>query len=227
MFIQGLIASQVLFRRRKMLNSYRDICASAALAVLVGGQSSRMGIAKSHLKIDEIPILEFLFKRLRWPGPTILVDAPGREKPPGHELFEKVITDPVAGEGPLRGILTAMEQTISPLLIVIPVDMPCMTIEALAVLAGVLHNQSVNRMAMFRRDGELEPLPAAFVVSQACPVIREQLNGCNASLHGLTRVMNTTLVHIDPSWPETLWVNLNHPADVEQYLQNKRIGAAP
>ena len=209
-----------------MFESYRDICADATLAILIGGQSSRMGVAKSRLKINQIPILKLIHDRLRWPGPTILVDAPDREKPPGHELFEKVATDPVAGEGPLRGILTAMEQTVSPLLVVTPVDMPCMMIEALSVLVDVLQRQSVNAMAMFQRGGKLEPFPVAFVVSQARPIIQGQLSGGKASLHGLVEVINTIRVPASPSWPKTLWVNLNWPADVEEYRQRNPIGAA-
>jgi molybdopterin-guanine dinucleotide biosynthesis protein A len=209
-----------------MLESYNNICADVTLAILVGGQSRRMGVSKSHLQIDGVPILEFLFKRLMWPGPTLLVDAPGREKPPGHELFHRAVTDPTAGEGPLRGVLTALEQTMSPFLVVIPVDMPCMTTESLASLVEALKKSPAKSLAMFRCGGRLEPLPAAFAVQPARLVAGEQVNSHNTSIHGLTEVMNSTFVLPDPSWPHSLWVNLNRPVDVEEYLRRDRIGVA-
>src|SRR5688572_29494375 len=98
---------------------------STTLAILAGGAGSRMGRAKSLLTVHGRPVLEYLHRQFAWPGPTLLVTTPGRERPPGHELFSREVTDPVADLGPLRGLLTALEQCTTPLLIVSTVDMPC------------------------------------------------------------------------------------------------------
>jgi molybdopterin-guanine dinucleotide biosynthesis protein A len=75
-------------------------CAHTTLAVLAGGEGRRMGGPKGVLALDGRPILERLLDRLDWPGPTLLVTAPGREHPPGWRRFTNEVTDPVAGEGP-------------------------------------------------------------------------------------------------------------------------------
>src|SRR5438477_6824312 len=94
------------------------------LAILAGGESSRMGRPKAHLQIRGKPILRWMLERLTWPGPTMLVVSPGHENPPGHELFTSQTCDPVAGHGPLRGVLTALENPSTPLLAILTVDMP-------------------------------------------------------------------------------------------------------
>src|SRR2546421_8676966 len=100
------------------------LMAEVTLAILAGGASSRMGTPKSSLLIRGKPILEHLLDQIAWPGKTMLVTAPGREQPPGSERFDREVQDPPGGGGPLRGILTALEHLQTPLLIVMPIDMP-------------------------------------------------------------------------------------------------------
>jgi molybdopterin-guanine dinucleotide biosynthesis protein A len=226
MSIQDRTASQFLPHGLTMRDRKNHICADATLAVLTGGQSRRMGVPKASLRIEGVPILEFLHRRLKWPGPTLLVDAPGRAKPPGHELFQRVVTDPVAGEGPLRGVMTALDSADSLIVVVIPVDMPCMTIEALGSLVMAIRQSTANSLAMFQRDGRLQPLPAAFDARQARLIVREQLQSGNGALGSLTDVMKTALVRADPSWSTDLWVNLNHPADLEDFMRDNSAGGA-
>src|SRR3954467_7419583 len=99
-----------------------------ALAVLAGGAGSRMGGPKAWLEVGGRPILEHLLDRFAWPGPTLLVTAPGLERPPGHERFTIEATDSVPGGGPLQGILTALRALRAPLpsrsVVVTTVDMP-------------------------------------------------------------------------------------------------------
>ena len=98
-----------------------------------------MGRPKAELRIAGRPILEYLLQRWTWDGPTMLVTAPGREHPPGHERFDREVTDPVAGEGPLRGIVTALENAgDAAVLLVATCDMPLMTRAMLEHLAGKL-----------------------------------------------------------------------------------------
>ena len=42
-----------------------------------------MGVRKETLRIGGKPILTWLLERIEWPGPTILVTAPGHDHPPG------------------------------------------------------------------------------------------------------------------------------------------------
>src|SRR5436305_504355 len=94
------------------------------LALLAGGESSRMGRPKANIQLRGRPILEYLLDQFVWPGPTLLVTAPGHEKPPGWERFDREVSDPVAGSGPLRGVMTALESISTPLVAIVTVDMP-------------------------------------------------------------------------------------------------------
>src|SRR3954463_11699786 len=93
-------------------------------AVLAGGEGIRMGRPKGDLEINGLPILRYLLQRVEWSGPTLLVTAPGRERPPAHYDFDREVVDPAAGLGPLRGVLTAIEAAQTESLVVSTVDMP-------------------------------------------------------------------------------------------------------
>ena len=49
------------------------------LAILAGGEGSRMGYPKGELRLGGRPILPVLLERFAWEGPTLLVTAPGRQ----------------------------------------------------------------------------------------------------------------------------------------------------
>src|SRR5258708_2737406 len=83
-----------------------------------------MGQPKGSLRLNGNPILDVLLNRLQWSGPTLLVTAPGRERPVSSHRFASEVADPIAGQGPLRGVLTALENAKTDLLIAITVDMP-------------------------------------------------------------------------------------------------------
>jgi molybdopterin-guanine dinucleotide biosynthesis protein A len=100
--------TQPLLPTPKSDPSAKDDLAAITLAILAGGEGSRMGRPKAQLKIADIPILQWMMlQRLCWPGPRLLVTSPGREHRPACEQFDREIADSIAGEGPLRGIITA------------------------------------------------------------------------------------------------------------------------
>src|SRR3954471_1425448 len=98
--------------------------AEVTLAILAGGRGERMGKPKGLLRVGDQPILTCLLKRFSWRGPTMLVTSPGRERPPGAEDFDLEVADPIEGKGPVRGVLTALENSTTENLIVASVDMP-------------------------------------------------------------------------------------------------------
>ena len=100
--------------------------AGTTLVILAGGSGSRMGQPKSWLHVGQQPILNYLIGRWRWLGPTMLVTAPGVERPPGADCVDREVCDLVAGEGPLRGIVTALESGCERA-VVAAVDMPGMS----------------------------------------------------------------------------------------------------
>src|SRR5690606_14231062 len=110
-----------------------------------GGEGARMGRPKGLMEIDRRPVLAWLLERWQWAGPTLLVTAPGREHPPAWEMLDREVSDPVAGLGPLRGVLTALEHATTPLVLTATVDMPAIGVrqftflmEQLAAMPGKL-----------------------------------------------------------------------------------------
>jgi molybdopterin-guanine dinucleotide biosynthesis protein A len=206
------------------------------LAVLAGGRGSRMGIAKDAIHIEGKPILRRLHRKLVWPGPTILVTAPGRERPDGAELFNLEAIDAVPAQGPLRGVLTALEHANSRLVIVIPIDMPNLNFEVLRWMVESFrrHRPSMGLM-LKRRDAvnsidektseierierieRIEPLPAVFDVAGSREQIRSRLAGGSLSLQGLAKLPGMMILDAPSAWARSLWVNLNRPADVHEW----------
>jgi molybdopterin-guanine dinucleotide biosynthesis protein A len=186
------------------------------LAILAGGEGSRMGHAKGLLEIGGVPILEWILNSLNWTGPTLLVTAPGRERPPGWKLFGSEVTDPVAGQGPLRGILTALEAAKTDLTIVMPVDMPLMGREQL----GWLAKQSCDRGVLFRRrrqgPEQLEPMPL-LASKSAQETLIACLRDARSSVRGLAGEAGFSVVDAPDRWEDQIWTNLNSPGDLKRF----------
>jgi molybdopterin-guanine dinucleotide biosynthesis protein A len=183
------------------------------LAVLAGGRGERMGGPKSGLQIGGVPILQYLLDRLQWTGPTLLVTGIGNERPPGHELFDREVTDAVEGEGPLRGVLTALDGATTEQMVVLTVDMPGVTREQIEWL---LHQAGDREVGMMSRviDGivRIEPFPCVLRPS-ACEQIEQRLKAGRRSVHGLGEDAGSVFA-APPSWGTQVWLNLNRPDDL-------------
>jgi molybdopterin-guanine dinucleotide biosynthesis protein A len=139
---------------------------TVTLAILAGGEGSRMGQPKGFLRIRGKPILEYQLEQLNWPGSTWLISAPGREHPPGWERFDREISDPVSGLGPLRGVLTGLEHLTGEFLLVATVDMPGLQRDHLEWLVTQMKSENQIGILCRRQDAvrptiaiALPPLP--------------------------------------------------------------------
>ena len=177
-----------------------------------------MGRPKAELRIGGFPILLHLLRRFDWPGPTLLVTAPGRERPPGYEPFTREATDPSFGQGPLRGILTAIEHAQTRLLVAVAVDMPLVERDQVSWLASELHRrQEALAIMTFQRDGnaaQLQPFPAAFR-AEAAAAVRRLLAANRRSLHALLDCPGVVAVDAPAAWDASTWTNLNSPGDLD------------
>lgn len=206
------------------------------LALLAGGRGTRMGLPKSHLTIASVPILRHLFDNWAWPGPTLLITAPGVEHPPGHDLFTAEIIDPVEGQGPLRGVHTALTHATTDLVIVATVDMPKVARAHLDHLAASITSFS-NAPALFlhppfSRDpqGErqrspqasapppdnpfFEPFPCAVRRTLLLPIIAARLARNDLSVRALATEPGVITRPAPRDWPADTWANWNRPEDV-------------
>jgi molybdopterin-guanine dinucleotide biosynthesis protein A len=194
--------------------------AQTTLAVLAGGQGRRMGGPKSHLRIGGRPILQFLLDRFDWPGPTLVVTAPGVEHPPAAGCFDAEAIDSVAGQGPLRGVLTALETARTPLLVAVTVDMPGVSLEQLNWLLDQLDSEPRRLGVMSRRAQRVEPFPFA-CRDEARSILAQQLLIGRRSAHALLDLPGFVAEPVPSDWPAEIWANLNYPQDYQAFLANQ------
>ena len=187
------------------------------LAILAGGAGSRMGAPKGSLLLHGRPILEYLLDRFAWLGPTMLVLAPGIDRPAGAERFGQVVGDPTRGLGPLRGVLTALEHATTDITVVTTVDMPQISQTHLLWIGGKLNGLRGACGAMgLRSTGQVEPFPSAYRASAASAIARE-LAEARRAVHGLLRRDGFLAIEAPGNWPLAIWTNLNTPADVKDF----------
>lgn len=194
--------------------------ADCTLAILAGGQGSRMGIPKAELRIGRHFILPFLLDRFNWPGPTLLVTAPGRTAPPGSDRFSAEASDPESGLGPLRGVLTALEHAKTAATLITTVDMPGLTFDHLRWFVDRLNSNPGAMGVMSSRllpSGPLiEPFPSLYTPA-AVPVIVDQLALGHRSVYRLNAKPAIICAASPTDWPEDLWTNLNEPEDLRRF----------
>jgi molybdopterin-guanine dinucleotide biosynthesis protein A len=179
-----------------------------------------MGRPKGELRIGGRPILEYLLERFVWQGPTLLVTAPGREHPPGWERFDREAVDPVADRGPLRGILTALEQMQTARVIVATVDMPGVERSQLDWLG---QNFASDKMGLLLKHGDqIEPFPSIFRIDAAA-IIEVQLAATSRSVKQLAGLEGFQSVVVPQSRGESVWVNLNRPSDLAKWKNEPQI----
>lgn len=178
-----------------------------------------MGKAKGLLRIGGRSILEYLLDRLAWPGPAALITAPGREHPPGCERFDFEWVDPVAGLGPLRGVLTALENARSDWVVVLTVDMPGVEREQIELLLASLSPTGLGRM--YEREcgsGErvIEPFPL-LIHAKSASMVRQRINRGALSVIRLLDQEEFRTTSAPGDWSERVWINLNRPEDLERF----------
>lgn len=194
------------------------------LAVLAGGRGQRMGQAKGNLTVGEKPILQFLLERWRWPGPTMLITAPGREHPPGAGLFHVEHSDPDTGEaagGPLRGVHTALEHLQTPGLVIVTVDMPGVQPAQLSWMVERLLERPGCVGLMLERAVEstlqVEPFPLVCRAA-AKPIVAAGLESGRRSVARLREAAGFVVLPAPGEFPAATWTNLNEPADYAAFI---------
>jgi molybdopterin-guanine dinucleotide biosynthesis protein A len=193
------------------------------LAVLAGGEGLRMGRPKGLLQIHGKPILEWLLEQFQWPGPTMLITAPGREHPPGWERFDREVCDPVAGLGPLRGVLTGLEHAKTELLLIATVDMPGIRDEHLRwITSQIRASNQIGAMCQRTMAGDgaiIEPFPL-LLRRQAMERVWTRIASNRLSVVGLTEESGFRAVEAPTEWPTRVWENLNRIEDLQRFLHD-------
>lgn len=168
-----------------------------SVLVLSGGKSSRMGRDKALLELDGATLLERTVDLGHALGASQVLISRNQ---PGF------IQDRVKDAGPMAGIAAGIEHCNTPWLLVLPVDMPLLTTQALTPL---LHWAVAQQRGCFI---EGFPLP---VLLKNCPELTQRLASTLAD-QSANRSLNKTWGALDlqqlPMLAPELFQNINDPA---------------
>ena len=178
--------------------------------LLVGGASARFGRPK--------PVAQLWGRTLAEIGWDLLGEAcderiaVGKEKD-GLDLPFPVVDDAIEVRAPLAGVVAGLRAAKHELCVVLPVDCPLVTADALRSLARDCADAAVPSLDA--------PLPGAYRRS-ALPVLERRLAARELALRDALRELDVRELRVDPA----LLVNVNTPAELEA-LQRPAIDARP
>ncbi len=181
---------------------------SCAGYLLVGGKSSRMGRDKALLPFGGIPLSRALAGLVeRAAGCAVLVGNPQLEPLAGYPA----IPDLYPGQGPLGGILTALEHTTSDWNLVVACDMPGLSAEFLAGLVDAATRSDAAALLPVGPSGRPEPLCAVYHRRARVPLGRAFARG----VRKITAALEDAgiAVCLWPAGQADVFQNVNTPED--------------
>ncbi len=149
-------------------------------AVLTGGQSRRMGRDKALVQVDGLPMAQLVAATMVEGGcdPVVLV---GGDAGRFGSIGLAVLDDRWPGQGPLGGIITALEHTGVPTLVA-ACDLPWLdatTVRSLTQLREATEEWTDVVLATTDRD---EPMCACWMQS-ALPKLQRQFDAGQRAIH--------------------------------------------
>lgn len=180
-------------------------------AVLAGGKSSRMGQDKALVEHDGVTLLKHSIDRFRpLAREVIVIGDPSKYL--GH--WSAVVADDAIGEGPLRGIVTALKHSRYVKVLITACDMPLISDRLLVLLKKALDDG--GDAIVPRHLGGTEPMAAAYHKRCLEPFERCLKEGTYRLSDALVTV-DTRFMEIAPGkdgWPSELFRNINAPSDL-------------
>ncbi|MFN2476614.1 MAG: molybdenum cofactor guanylyltransferase [Chthoniobacterales bacterium] len=181
--------------------------------LLAGGKSTRMQRDKAFLAIAGEPLWRRQLGLLMSLRPHDVFVAGPRHRE-WIDATCKIIPDAAAAAGPLGALVAGLRVCASPLLLVLAVDLPCMTADC---LRSVLQLCAPSKGVIPKTD-RLEPL-AAIYPTTTLGFAEEQLAAGEFSMHAFVqRCMQDGLIRewsVPPS-QAPLFLNANTPLDLER-----------
>ena len=188
----------------------------ASAIVLAGGDSSRMGRDKAMLPVAGKPLIEVIVEQLKLRFDNILISA--RRADDYRFLGLEIVPDAAPGQGPLRGIASALPRTKHDLAFVTACDIPRIDLKFVEHLLDLAEGHEV--VLPFRPPDLYEPLFAVYRRSVVGPA-EEILAAGKRSLLELLDKVRVRRVKI----PEGLsFGNINTRADYRKLVGGRPKG---
>jgi molybdopterin-guanine dinucleotide biosynthesis protein A len=181
-----------------------------AAAILTGGQSHRMGADKAFLTVDGAVMVDRVASALRTAGASSVL-AVGGDLARLRAAGLVAVVDPHQGEGPLGGLLTALEVAGGQALVVVATDLAWLTDATVrALVLGLAADPTADVAAAV--GGRREPLCAAWRPERCVAAVRGAFAAGERAVH---RVM-AGLAVVDVAVAPHSVRNANHPDDLRQ-----------
>jgi len=179
---------------------------SLAIIVLSGGFSSRMGMEKGLVPFKGKPLIEHVLTTASGITDNIMIIANNE----GYEQFGyPVFGDLLKEKGPIGGIHAGLTHSNAIQNLVLPCDMPLMTLAFLKYLLD--QTGEIDQIVVPRYNGKIEPLCAVYNCS-CLPVLKRAAESSDLSLHGLIRKAGAKFIDLDrdsPHYSPYLFSNVN------------------
>jgi molybdenum cofactor guanylyltransferase len=163
--------------------------------LLVGGASTRFGSPKELAVVGDETLAERAWRLLGEACDERI--AVGKRE---HELPFDVLDDESAVRAPIAGVVAGLGAAGTDVSVVIPVDMPDLTVAALHALAAACRDVA---------HPQTGPLPGAYRKT-ALPALERALASGRLALREAISALDVTIVELD----DDVLVNVNTPADV-------------
>lgn len=184
--------------------------------ILCGGRSSRMGRDKARLQWNGGELLDEIAGKLSVLG-EVFLSADKKSRFSGKPY--PIIEDRYPDCGPLGGVCSALLVCRTPLLFVVPCDMPFVTGEVGRILQGRM-GPDASVVVPAEADGRIHPLCAVYR-RDAAPMLLEQMQTGNFRMRDALSRLRTVYVPADtlPLGSRAL-CNINTP---EEYREVSRL----
>ena len=185
------------------------------IAIIAGGQSSRMGTDKSFVPLRGKPLIEHLLARIASLGQDETILVTNRPDEYAH-LDLPMFTDVLPGKGALGGIYTAVHASQSPYTLALACDMPFVNADLLRYMLALTEGDEVD-IVVPRVDDHPQGLHAIY--SKTClPPIRARLDADRLKVIGFYDQVRVRYLD-PPEWsqldPQGLsFHNINTPAEL-------------
>src|SRR5262245_51623819 len=120
-----------------------------------------MGRDKAGVQVRGQPLWERQLSTLRQVQPAELLIS-GRLDGPYARAGVEIVKDITPGRGPLSGLEAALHRASHPLVLVLAIDLPEMTVEFLSRLIWFATQRGGERGMVPRLNGHFEPLAAVY-----------------------------------------------------------------
>jgi molybdopterin-guanine dinucleotide biosynthesis protein A len=172
--------------------------------LLVGGASTRFGSPKALARLDGETLAEHAWRALAWCDERIALGKQADALP----LPFAVEDDDSDTRAPIAGVVAGLRRARNDVCVVLPVDCPRVTPDALRALADACRDAAVPQTG---------PLPGAYRRT-ALPHLEQRLRAGDLSLRDALAALDVATVHLDPE----VLADVDTPADLERLYRRPK-----